>query len=152
MHICCVCEESQDIVSKKFSQCPSDHNICKTCYLSVLQMCYCKNSLGEVFYRCPLCRNEHIFSNAEMNNMLLDLIDSNEMCIKVHKLCENRNITKKCYFENCGCRVNIVDVYTKNELDLAIKDIMNLANKYSKKNTKGGTKSPRIRRRMSSSH
>ncbi len=140
MHIdeikCCVCEDNNEIVSKDYSQCPFEHNICKTCYLSVLQMCYCKNSLGEVMYRCPLCRNEHMFSNEKMNDILLNLIGTSELCLRVHKLCENRNITKKCQFDKCGCRTNIVDIITKNELDFAIKDILNVANKYSKKGLK----------------
>jgi hypothetical protein len=140
-HGCCVCEDKDDIISNNYTKCPSDHNICKTCYLSVLQICYCKNSIGEVLYRCPLCRNDHMISNTTMNTILLELTGVSELCLKVHKLCENKNITKKCHFEKCGCRVNIVDIYTKNDLDLAIKDIIYLANNYSKKNE--GKKSPR---------
>jgi len=146
-NFCCVCQE-HNIITNVYI-CPSDHNICKTCYISILQMCYCKNELGEILYKCPLCRNEHMFSNAEMNNILLNLVGSSELCVKVHKLCENRNITKKCQFEKCGCRLNIVDIYTKNELDLAIKDIIHVANIYSKSQKKE-IKSPRnkIQRRL----
>ncbi len=150
INVCCVCEENQNIISNDYSQCPSDHNICRTCYLSVLQMCYCKNNLGEVLYRCPLCRNEHMFSNSEMNNILLHLVGNSGLCMKVHKLCENRNITKKCQFEKCGCRLNIVDIYTKNEseLYLAIKDIIHVANKYAI-----STKSPKnkLKRQLTNS-
>ncbi len=138
---CCVCAEESDILSRDYSQCPSDHNICKTCYLSILQMCYCENTLGEIMYKCPLCRNEHRFSNQKMNDILLKMIDSSELCVRVHKICEPRNITKKCQFEKCGCRTNVVDIITRNEIDLAIKDILNVAGMYSVK----GLKSPRSR-------
>jgi len=126
---CCVCEESENILLHK---CPNDHTICKTCYLSILQMCYCKNQLGEVLYKCPLCRNEHRYSNIKMNNILLDLVGSNEFCMRVCNSDRGSScsITKKCQFEKCGCRINIVDIYLKNDLDLAIKDVVRVANKY----------------------
>lgn len=128
---CCVCGENSDILANEYTKCPFSHKICKICYLSILQMCYCKNSLGEVVYRCPLCRNDHIFSNRKMNSVLLVLVNSSVLCLRVHKSCENRNITKKCKFEKCGCRTNIVDVLTKNDLDSTIKDILKVANKYA---------------------
>jgi len=134
---CCVCSEEQDIttdiITNMYTECPFSHNICKTCYLSILQMCYCQNSLGEVLYKCPLCRNEHRISNKKMNIILLELTDSDEMCLRVHKTCETKNITKKCQFDNCGCRTNVIDIVTKDDIDLAIKDIINLANKYKLK-------------------
>jgi hypothetical protein len=132
---CCVCGEN-DCLSSDYSQCPYDHNICKTCYLSILHICYCKNELGDIIYKCPLCRNEHKIENKQMNIILLDLTGSDSMCLTVHKLCENKqmNITKKCQFENCGCRTNVVDIITQDQIDLAIKDIIYVADKYSKKN------------------
>jgi hypothetical protein len=128
---CCVCGE-KEYLNTEYTKCPSDHNICKTCYLSVLQMCYCQNQLGDVVYKCPLCRNEHRMNNKQMNNIILNLMGIDNMCLKVHKLCENKNITKKCQFEKCGCRTNVVDIIAENEMDLAIKDIIYVADKYFK--------------------
>ena len=136
---CCVCGEEDGVVAKEHS-CSEDqhnHDICKTCFLSVLQMCYCNNTLGEVVYKCPLCRNQHFFSNKEMNDILTKMNGNSELCMKVHAGCENKNVTKKCQFENCGCRTNVVDVITSGEIDLAIKDIISVANRYKK-----GLKSP----------
>lgn len=126
---CCVCGKKETIPT----QCLYGHNICKICYLSILQICYCENKLGEIVYKCPLCRYEHKYTNGEMNNILLILTEKDNTCIRVHKLCENRNITKKCRFEKCGCRENIVDIIVEEEIDLAIKDIIHVANKYSDK-------------------
>jgi hypothetical protein len=53
-----------------------------------------------------------------------------EMCLPVHKTCENRNMTKKCKFEKCGCKVNIVDFSSKKEVDLAIKDILRISDNF----------------------
>jgi hypothetical protein len=128
---CSVCGEEK-YLEDKYTCCPSKHKICKICYISVLQICYCKNDLGEVVYKCPLCRNEYRIENSQMC-ILLNLLDIDDICVKVHKICEHRNITKKCQFEMCGCRTNIVDIISKDELDLAIKDIIYVADKYSKK-------------------
>jgi hypothetical protein len=130
---CGVCQDyCSDInhVPNIFTKCPYNHYICKNCYLSILQMCYCENKLGEIIYKCPLCRNQHNISNNEMNSILLTLFNTDIICIKVHKTCERRDITKKCQFENCGCRTNIVDIITDNELDISIQDIINAANNY----------------------
>lgn len=125
---CCVCGENQELCT----ECPYNHIICKNCYLSVLQICYCKNKLGNVVYRCPLCRNEHILENKDMNSILLNLINSEYICLKVHKLCEYKELTKKCQFKKCGCRKNIVDIMPQEEdLDLAIKEIIHIANNYN---------------------
>jgi len=96
----------------------------------VLCMCYCENKFGEIVYKCPMCRKKHVFSNEEMNCILLELNGKNSMCVRTHDLCDNRNITKKCQFESCGCRENIVDILVEKEIDLAIKDIICIANKY----------------------
>jgi hypothetical protein len=77
-----------------------------------------------------MCRNEYVIPNEKMCVNLLDLVGEDSICIKTHRICENRNITKKCKFEKCGCRLNIVDIFATGELDLAIKDIINVANKY----------------------
>jgi len=130
---CSVCGEKK-YLEDNYTACPSQHKICKTCYLSVLQMCYCKNSLGEIVYKCPLCRNEYRIDNKQMN-IVLNLLEIDDICVKVHKICEHRNITKKCQFEMCGCRTNIVDIISEDELDLTIKDIIYVADKYSKPNS-----------------
>ena len=127
---CCVCGENEYIDRP---QCPYDHNICKTCYLSILHVCYCKNELGDVIYKCPLCRNEDKIENKRMNRLLVELTGNDSMCLGVHKMCEHDNKTKKCQFVNCGCRVNVVDIITQDQMDLAIKDIINIADKYSNK-------------------
>jgi hypothetical protein len=130
--ICCVCGE-KEYLDIEYTQCPSKHNICRLCYLSILQICYCKNKLGDIVYKCPLCRNEHILMNKQMSNILLNLMATDNICLKVHKRCEHRNITKKCQFEKCGCRTNIVDILIEDELDLTVKDIIYVADKYTKK-------------------
>ncbi len=126
---CCVCKTNFDLLDKTYSHCPNDHKICKDCFLLVLQICYCNIGSGETVYKCPLCRNEYIFSNKEMNTMLSYLINDNNMCFKV---CKNNNVTKKCQFENCGCRINIVDVITSEEMDLSIQKVISVANSYLK--------------------
>lgn len=129
---CCVCKSNDNIVTNTYSHCPYDHKICTDCFLLVLQMCYCETEVGEPIYKCPLCRNEYKYSNKEMNNILVDLAIDDNICLPIHKKCqyEMNNITKKCQFKNCGCRVNIVDIITDEEIDLSIKMIVNTANRY----------------------
>ena len=70
--VCCICLEKSESLEKseiKEYSCLADHNVCKTCFLSVLQMCYCKNTFGEIVYKCPLCRIEYRYSNKKMNRI-----------------------------------------------------------------------------------
>jgi hypothetical protein len=136
---CCVCKSST-VIPQKYTHCQNNHKICKECFLSVLQICYCKNKRGELVYKCPLCRNEYRYSNTEIHEVLMDLVSDNTMCFHVHKLCEYNEIkTKKCKFENCGCRTNIVDIITQEDLDLSIKSIIKAASNYPSK-----LRSPRL--------
>lgn len=122
------------MLDNKYSNCPSNHKICKDCFLSIIQICHCRIDSGEFVYKCPLCRNEHIFSNKEMNNILMKLTNTNTVYVQAHKKCERKNVTKKCQFENCGCRINILDVIVPEEIDLTIKSVIEIANKYKKIN------------------
>jgi len=129
---CCVCEDSNTIVESVYSKCPSNHIICRNCFLSILQMCYCTGNVGQLIYKCPLCRNEHNVSNSDMNEMLINFNGVSDMCVRVHGKCENNNMVKRCQFDKCGCRTNIVDIITRAQVDLAIKEIVFVANKYPK--------------------
>lgn len=128
---CCVCNstENKDIQNtSKFIKCQY-HHICKKCFLSILYICYCNKSDGIMIYKCPICRYENIFSNKEIYLILNSIGIKSEICISVHKKCEYRNITKKCKFENCGCRINTLDIFLNNGIDLAIKDILDTSDK-----------------------
>lgn len=127
---CCVCEGEQDIITKKYSLCFEQHSICKSCFLLILQICYCKNSVGEFVYKCPMCRTENRISNKEMNRLLIGLTGSNILCIKIHTVCERQNKIKKCRVEKCGCRTNIVNVVSQNDDILTFEYISKIANKY----------------------
>jgi len=119
---CCLCE------NEHYSKCSNGHRICKNCFISILTMCYCKSEIGNVLYICPMCREEHIYTNIEINVILLELLNSNNMCLPVHKKCQDDdnccNIIKKCEFEKCGCRINHMDIIVEEDFDLAMKDII----------------------------
>jgi len=119
---CCVCKSVGEVVSVQYTHCPSCHSICKECFLSVLTV-----SQGQPVYRCPLCRSKYMFSGQEMNEMLMTLVDDNGLCMRVQ---EDNTVVKKCQFENCGCRINVVDIITPEDMDLTIQKLIGAADHY----------------------
>lgn len=129
---CCVCGESDNIIKTNLltSKCSNSHKICVTCYLSVIEICYCNNEMGKVVYKCPLCRNVTSYSNADVYKLLVFIGNSNDICIRVHNECEDNNIIKRCKFEECGCRENIVDLCVRDPHNTSMESLCNMASNF----------------------
>ncbi len=108
MKECTVCFCNSKTVSSEHTHCPANHNICKTCYLRLLKICFCNSKQGNIVYSCPTCRHEHHYTDKEMYKVLNELGENGILYTSPHPTCQSQfmipNFIRKCEFQKCGCR------------------------------------------------